>query len=79
MAFAIGFQCIACGACHSTCPTGAIQRARPRFRIDPLLCTECVLFAGEPLCVTACPVRAIVELIPAPTTILNSTINGVTK
>ncbi|MBN9663713.1 MAG: 4Fe-4S dicluster domain-containing protein [Acidobacteria bacterium] len=79
MAFAIGFQCIACGACRSTCPNGAIQGAKPRFRIEPLLCTECVLFADEPLCVAECPVRAIVELIPTPTAIHNSTKNGVTK
>ncbi|WP_394766672.1 4Fe-4S binding protein [uncultured Paludibaculum sp.] len=73
MAFAIGYQCIACGACRSICPNGAIQAARPRFRIEPLLCTECALFADQPLCVAECPINAIVELSP---TSSNQTNNG---
>lgn len=34
---------------------------RGRAWIEPLLCTECVLFADAPRCQAACPVRAIVH------------------
>ena len=59
MAMAIGLQCTSCRACVSICPNGAIQFPRRRIWIDPLLCTECVLFAHEPQCRAACPQGAV--------------------
>jgi ferredoxin len=45
--------------CVSICPNQAIQTPRRRFWIEPLLCTECALFAAEPQCQKACTLRAI--------------------
>ena len=59
MAMAIGLQCTSCGMCASICPSNAIQIPRRRFWIDPLLCTECALFADRPQCLEACPLSAV--------------------
>ena len=59
MAMAIGLQCTACRACASICPNQAIQFPRRRFWIDPLVCTKCLLFPGEPRCQKACPQDAV--------------------
>ena len=59
MAMAIGLQCNSCGVCVSICPNQAIQTPQRRFWIDPLLCTECLLFAVEPQCQRACTFGAI--------------------
>ena len=61
MSYAIGSQCTACGLCASTCPNHAIRGLHPRYYIEPLICTECALFAGTALCVAMCPSNAIVE------------------
>jgi Fe-S-cluster-containing hydrogenase component 2 len=41
------------------CPNGAIQRSARRFRIEPLLCTECLFYDDEPACAAACPHGAV--------------------
>jgi NAD-dependent dihydropyrimidine dehydrogenase PreA subunit len=52
MAHVISEDCIACGACQSTCPCDAISEG-DIYVIDPESCTDC----GS--CVDACPVGAI--------------------
>ncbi len=52
MAYKIGDSCIACGACASTCPVGAISEG-DIYVIDPEKCIECGL------CESTCPVGAI--------------------
>lgn len=66
MAYSIGLQCTACAACVSICPTGAVQRGRRRYRIEPLLCTECLLYSDQPMCAEACPHGAILVNISIP-------------
>lgn len=61
MALRIGFQCTACGACAAICPNGAIQARPGRYRIEPLLCTECLFYARTPVCAASCPSGAIRE------------------
>jgi len=43
------------------CPNGAIQRGPRRFRIEPLLCTECLFYDDEPACAAACPHGAVYQ------------------
>lgn len=62
MAYAIGLHCTACGICVTICPNQAVTGEHPHYRIEPLLCTECVLYAEAPVCVEACPEKAIVEM-----------------
>jgi len=53
MAFAIGDSCVACGACESQCPVGAIAMGDGKFEIDANACVDC----GS--CASQCPVGAI--------------------
>jgi len=53
MAHTITDECIACGACQSTCPVDAISEGDTKYSIDPEKCTDC----GA--CASACPVEAI--------------------
>lgn len=46
-------ECIACGACESECPVGAISEGDGYFVIDATKCTDCAS------CVAVCPVDAI--------------------
>ena len=48
-------ECIACMACESECPQGAIEMKDDIAWINPEKCEEC----GD--CVEACPTDAIVE------------------
>ena len=48
-------QCISCGACESTCPSGAITEGPERYVIDPKKCTDC----GS--CVEVCAAKAIIK------------------
>ncbi len=52
-------DCINCGACDETCPTGAISEdAEGAVRvIDPERCTECVGFYERTMCQVECPVE----------------------
>jgi NAD-dependent dihydropyrimidine dehydrogenase PreA subunit len=53
MAHKISDDCIACGACTSTCPTEAIAESGGKYVIDANTCIDC----GA--CVDSCPVGAI--------------------
>ncbi|MCX8205020.1 MAG: 4Fe-4S binding protein [Candidatus Nezhaarchaeota archaeon] len=46
-------RCIACGACVSPCPVGAIRVEEGVIRIEEEKCVRCQA------CIYACPVRAI--------------------
>ncbi len=59
MAYEINQYCTACGDCLPICPNFAISEGRPIYRINPFFCTECVGYAEEPQCATACHVGAI--------------------
>ena len=55
MAFVIGSDCIACGACADACPAGAISMGDEHYEIDQDKCLQC----GA--CVDTCPTGAISE------------------
>ena len=57
MAHVITNECVACGACESTCPVEAIalNEAKGIYEINPDLCVDC----GA--CKDGCPVEAIKE------------------
>lgn len=59
MSVLIGDECIACDACREECPSEAIEEGDPIYCIDQDLCTECVGYYDEPVCISACPVDAI--------------------
>lgn len=46
-------ECIACAACESECPEGAISEGDGYYVIDPALCKDC----GA--CADVCPNSAI--------------------
>lgn len=52
MAYKIGEECIACGACAAECPTEAISEGENQFVIDADKCVDCGTCAG------VCPVEA---------------------
>jgi ferredoxin len=53
VAYKISDICIACGACESECPNGAISAGDTIYVIDPDKCTDC----GS--CTGVCPTEAI--------------------
>ena len=53
MAYKISAECVACGACESTCPAGAISEGDGKYEINPDMCLDC----GA--CADGCPVGAI--------------------
>lgn len=53
MAYKIDDQCIMCGSCAGSCPTGAISEGDGKFEISEDACVECGACAGS------CPVGAI--------------------
>lgn len=55
MAYVISDACVACGACESQCPVGAISMGDGKFEIDANTCINCGSCAGQ------CPVGAISE------------------
>jgi len=52
MAYKIGDECIACGACEGECPVEAISAGDDKYVIDEDICIEC----GA--CAEVCPVEA---------------------
>lgn len=52
MAYVISDECLACGACESECPSGAISAAGDKYVIDADACVDCGACAG------VCPVAA---------------------
>ncbi|MHB1549545.1 MAG: indolepyruvate ferredoxin oxidoreductase subunit alpha [Acidimicrobiales bacterium] len=59
----LGDECIGCGGCEYSCPTGALTKTDSFlgvFTIDPYTCDDC----GE--CVRKCPVECIVPDPPWP-------------
>jgi ferredoxin len=53
MAYKIGEKCTACGTCFETCPSEAIVKAEPQYKIDSEKCIDCAA------CESACPEGAI--------------------
>ncbi len=52
MAYQIGDECVACGACAESCPVAAISEGDGKYEINAEECIECGACAGE------CPVDA---------------------
>lgn len=52
MAYVIGEECIACGACAAQCPAEAISENGDKYCINPEACLDC----GA--CADVCPVGA---------------------
>jgi NAD-dependent dihydropyrimidine dehydrogenase PreA subunit len=52
-------QCMGCGACVESCPSGALSVYEGKAQIDARLCNSC----GS--CVDACPNGAIATAVPA--------------
>jgi len=52
-------ECINCGSCEESCPTGAIREDETCTArvIDPERCTECVGFYTRTMCQSVCPVE----------------------
>lgn len=60
MACRIEPHCNACDLCVAICPVNAILETGAGITITALLCTECLGYAEEPVCMRVCPTDAIV-------------------
>lgn len=65
MAYWIDSGCTACGECLPRCPNDAISKGTPIYRIEPLLCTECVGYDDRAQCVDACP-EGVIHIAAGP-------------
>ena len=54
MAYVITDECVSCGACAASCPTGAIKEGDDHFEIS----SDCVSCGA---CMDSCPTGAIKE------------------
>ncbi len=60
MALEITQLCICCDACLPACPHKAIKEGEEIYEINDKKCDECQRLSA-PLCVSVCPVKAIVK------------------
>lgn len=59
MTYQISENCIACGKCLPSCPTGAITKTENgQFAINPDLCNDCVGAYGVAQCMSVCPTNS---------------------
>jgi ferredoxin len=56
-------ECTSCGDCVPVCPTGAIQKKKGLYKIDPEVCTECEGGFDEPQCVMECEVAGCIVAV----------------
>ena len=76
MALKITEECINCGACQPECPNEAVfaggedydhngkvspALSQEFYYVAPEMCTECVGFHDEPMCISVCPTDACVK------------------
>jgi len=61
MSLLITDGCINCDVCEPECPNGAITQGEETYRIDPVLCTECVGHFQTSQCIEVCPVDCIIS------------------
>ncbi len=59
MALQIGKNCIACYACETVCPAGAISVEDNTFVINPALCDECSDNESS-RCIAICPEESVI-------------------
>lgn len=67
MALKIVESCVNCWACYDVCPSNAIFKSSPHFKINPNKCTECEDDYTHPQCASICPIEeAILDAAGAP-------------
>lgn len=57
MALQIVASCVNCFACLDVCPSNAIFKSTPHFKINPNKCTECEDDYADPQCASICPIE----------------------
>ena len=57
MALKIVESCVNCFACLDVCPSNAIFKSTPHFKINPNKCTECEDDYADPQCASICPIE----------------------
>ncbi len=55
MAYVITEKCTACDACRPVCPTKAVEKDDPIYKIHENACNDCADVMGGPRCVPVCP------------------------
>ena len=62
MALIIIESCVNCWACIDVCPSQAIYKASPHFKINPNKCSECADDYSSPQCGSICPIEGAILL-----------------
>jgi ferredoxin len=62
MALKIIESCVNCWACIDVCPSKAIYKSTPHFKINPNKCTECEDDFAAPQCGSICPIEGAILL-----------------